>query len=268
MEFHGNLRLFLKQVRRLFIFQSSNLLKSSFARVLDRKLHTPLTFKRPWLFQPHSIRSHTYQAFFRCKLQLRYFPTRPAVCLNSRVIRYSCVSLDRQSDRGHPLEADCGGSARRQRAVAWVAARGCPRPSQHRKNRESRSLSRGATRSTVPNRRFLRLSEWERDQRRERDRVALLARFSSVVAARRFFSIVRSIDRPIRENQREIRAAVFCRYTYGGKKKKKKREREESTVYEGSSNRRIDQRDRWRGSLATYTQPTGDSFKVTRYPSR
>lgn len=83
------------------------------------------------------------------------------------------------------------GGLRRQRAeavVAWVAARGYPsQPTE-----ESRSLSGGATRSTVLNQQFLLPSERERSRPRTLRPFAFHARFSS---SRRLLLFPRSFDR-------------------------------------------------------------------------
>lgn len=104
-------------------------------------------------------------------------PLPPIVSIILRFLQIRPSSHSTSRDRGRPFERRiaCGGRQRAEAVVAWVAARGYPsQPTE-----ESRSLSGGATRSTVLNQRSSFLQS-EREAGRERcDRLAFHARFSS-----------------------------------------------------------------------------------------
>lgn len=116
------------------------------------------------------------------------------------------------------------GGLRRQRAeavVAWVAARGYPsQPTE-----ESRSLSGGATRSTVLNQQFLLPSERERSRPRTLRPFAFHARFSS---SRRLLLFPRSFDRSFvldpRENLPDLGPERDARRFIGSGRKRGTRE--------------------------------------------
>ena len=158
---------------------------------------------------------------------------------------------------------------RRQRAeaaeravVAWVAARGCPRPSQPRRNREPRiPLGRchAIHSSSVVS------SEREREREKERDPSVLVQTLDSLVSLRRGRVL---FDRSIlRENylvaSERREASVFRR---GGSREREREGRKQSRWI--ARHHPIEGSIKEGGSSATYAQPTGDSFKVTRYPTR
>ena len=110
------------------------------------------------------------------------------------VERLDLSSSSNEADRGHPLETDCGGSARRQQSEP--SSRGSRlevvRALPNLGGIESRgSLSGGATRSTVPP--SFRQNEREREGERP-ERSSANSGFSSLVATRP--SSFRSIDPP------------------------------------------------------------------------
>lgn len=128
-------------------------------------------------------------------------PLPPIVSIILRFLQIRPSSHSTSRDRGRPFERRiaCGGRQRAEAVVAWVAARGYPsQPTE-----ESRSLSGGATRSTVLNQRSSFLQS-EREAGRERcDRLAFHARFSSSRRHRLLLfprSFVRSFILDPREN--------------------------------------------------------------------
>lgn len=189
-------------------------------------------------------------------------PLPPIVSIILRFLQIRPSSHSTSRDRGRPFERRiaCGGRQRAEAVVAWVAARGYPsQPTE-----ESRSLSGGATRSTVLNQRSSFLQS-EREAGRERcDRLAFHARFSSSRRHRLLLfprSFVRSFVLDPRENlpgkiwdQRDQLAALSARR---GEKERDKVVGEGSSLGGGEGE-------------STYTQPTissSNSFKVTRYPA-
>lgn len=158
-------------------------------------------------------------------------------------------------DRGHPLEADCGGSERRQ----W--SRGSPLEVTLPNQRKNRDPSREVPRD----RQFLTNSssflQSEREAGRERCDRLRSTRDSRRRDASFFFldrSIVRSFSIRVKICQTWDQRGTLAVLSARGE-----REGHEKVVGEGSSFNG--------GEGATYTQPTissSNSFKVTRYPAR
>lgn len=187
------------------------------------------------------------------------FICHPSIVRSGRIFKYisrSATLLARETrDRGHPLEADCGGSERRQ----W--SRGSPLEVTLPNQRKNRDPSREVPRD----RQFLTNSssflQSEREAGRERCDRLRSTRDSRRRDASFFFldrSIVRSFSIRVKICQTWDQRGTLAVLSARGE-----REGHEKVVGEGSSFNG--------GEGATYTQPTissSNSFKVTRYPAR